>query len=374
MNTIQYWLTTLRRRAWFIGTVVVPVLVSAFYFFLLASDQYVAESRFVISAPGQRSGQISTFANLFQSTGLSAGQEQASQVMDYVRSRSGLEELANELPIKDIYGGNSVDVFSAFPKPWQENAFDDLYEFYQGKVQVDRDTDTGLIVLRTIAFTPEHAREINERLLRKSEALVNELNERARQRSISEAENRVATAEKRVAAASRTMAAYRNKTGLVDPLRQAGGLVEIVNRLITERAGLEAQLSTFRRLTPDHPSIPALRQQIASLTREIDGQMARIAGGPGTISGTLPEYEALVLEQEFSGQLLAATRSTLETARADAVKQQFYLERVVDPNLPDVPEYPKSLRIVLTIFGFALCLYFIIWMFVVGILEHAPED
>ena len=67
-------------------------------------------------------------------------------------------------------------------------------------------------------------------------------------------------------------------------------------------------------------------------------------------------------------------RSSLEQARTDAMKQQFYLERVVDPNQPDLPEYPHSLRNVLNILGFALCLYFIIWMFVVGILEHAPED
>jgi len=42
--------------------------------------------------------------------------------------------------------------------------------------------------------------------------------------------------------------------------------------------------------------------------------------------------------------------------------------------VPDLPEYPHAWRNVLTILGFALCLYFIIWMFVVGILEHAPED
>jgi capsular polysaccharide transport system permease protein len=67
-------------------------------------------------------------------------------------------------------------------------------------------------------------------------------------------------------------------------------------------------------------------------------------------------------------------RASLEQARTDALKQQFYLERVVDPNVPDLPEYPRAWRNVLTIFGFALCLYFIAWMFIVGILEHAPED
>jgi capsular polysaccharide transport system permease protein len=175
-------------------------------------------------------------------------------------------------------------------------------------------------------------------------------------------------------AARKAMASYRNKAELVDPLKQAGGVVEIANRLITERAALEAQLSTLRRVTPDHPSIGALRERIASLTQEIDQQTARIVGDGNTISGKLPAYEALALEQELSSQLVMLARASLEQARTDALKQQFYLERVVDPNVPDLPEYPHAWWSVLTIFGFALCLYFIAWMFIVGILEHAPED
>ena len=170
------------------------------------------------------------------------------------------------------------------------------------------------------------------------------------------------------------MAEYRNKVQLVDPMKQASGVVEIVNRLTGEKAALEAQLSTIQQLTPGHPSIPALRQRIASLNNEISKQTAVVVGGDNTLSGKLPAYEALAQEQEFAGQLLTVTRSSLEQARAEALKQQFYLERVVDPNEPDKPEYPRTLRNILTILGFALTLYFIIWMFVVGILEHSPED
>lgn len=374
MTAIQKWARKATGNPWFLFGVILPVLASAIYYFLIASNQYVSESRFVVKAPNQRGGQISTFANLIQTTGLSAGQEQADQVIDFVRSRSALQELSKQVPVKDIFDREGVDFLSGFPLPWQQNAFEDLYDFYRGKVQIDRDTHTGLVVLRTVAFSAKDARTLNERLLEQSEALVNQLNERARRSAIAEAEGRVLEAEERVSKARRALAEYRRKAQLVDPLKQAAGVVEIANRLITERAALEAQLSTLQRLTPDHPSIPALRQRIASLTREIDRQTASIVGGQDTISGKLPGYEALALEQEFASQLLVLTRGSLEQARTDALKQQFYLERVVDPNEPDLPEYPHALRNVLTILGFALCIYFIIWMFVVGILEHAPED
>lgn len=374
MVKIRRWREKVARNPWFLVGVVLPVLVSAIYFFLIASDQYVSESRFVIKAPNQRSGQISTFANLIQTTGLSGGQEQSNQVIDYVRSRSALQALSKEVPLGKVYASDSADFFSRFPKPWQQDAREDLHDYYREKVVIGRDVDTGLVVLRTTAFDPKDAARINESLLRQSETLVNELNERARVSAISESESRVQEAEARAMAARKAMASYRNKAELVDPLKQAGGVVEIANRLISERAALEAQLSTLRRVTPDHPSIGALRERIASLTQEIDQQTARIVGGGNSISGKLPAYEALALEQELSSQLVMLARASLEQARTDALKQQFYLERVVDPNVPDLPEYPHAWRNVLTILGFALCLYFIAWMFIVGILEHAPED
>jgi capsular polysaccharide transport system permease protein len=374
MSFIRNWAAKAPRNRWFLFGVVLPVFLSTVYFFLIASNQYVSESRFVIKAPNQRSGQVSTFANLIQTTGLSGGQEQAEQVIDYIRSRSALQKLQSQIPLKQVYSASSIDFLSRFPAPWYQDAFEDLYKYYTSKAPISRDTETGLIVLRTLAFTPGDARKINELLLEQSEGLVNELNERARRQSIAESEKRVAEAEKRVYAARKALALYRNKAQIVEPLKQAGGVLEIANRLITERATLDAQLSTLQRLTPNHPSIPALRQRIASLTAEIDGQTARIVGGDNTLSGKLPSYEALALEQEFASQLLVLTRGSLEQARAEAEKQQFYLERVVNPNEPDLPEYPHALRNVLTILGFALCLYFIIWMFVVGILEHAPED
>lgn len=374
MTVLKKTAELVRRSPGFMVGVVLPVLVAAIYFFGIASPQYVSESRFAIKAPNQRGPQVTSIANLFQTTGLSAGQEQSNQVIDYVRSRSALTTLLKNSALRNAYRHEKIDTFSRFPQPWDDNTFEDLFYYYRDKVQISHDNDTGLVVLRSIAFDPKDAARINESLLRESEQLVNRLNENARVKSIEEATSRVIEAEQRVAKARREIAAYRSRAAVVDPLREATGVAEIANRLITQRAALEAQLSTFRSITPDHPAIPSLREQIASLTREIERQTARAVGPPSAISGKLPSYDALVLEQELASQLLVLAQTTLEGARADAVRQQFYLERVVNPNVPDEATYPKALKIVLTVFGFALCLYFIIWMFVVGILEHAPED
>jgi capsular polysaccharide transport system permease protein len=72
--------------------------------------------------------------------------------------------------------------------------------------------------------------------------------------------------------------------------------------------------------------------------------------------------------------MLTAANTSLETARTEAQKQQFYLERVVEPNKPDDSTLPNRLKRILVVFCASVCLYFIGWMLVVGVLEHAPQD
>ena len=170
------------------------------------------------------------------------------------------------------------------------------------------------------------------------------------------------------------LSAYRNQQDLIDPAKQATGALDISNKLVAEQAALQAQLDLMRRAAPRHPSIPALQNRISAIGREIAGQTGRVVGTPTAIASKLSAYEKLNVEQEFATQMLTAANTSLEQARTDAQKQQFYLERVVEPNKPDDPLLPHRLKRVLVIFGSLLCLYFIGWMLVVGILEHAPED
>ena len=207
-----------------------------------------------------------------------------------------------------------------------------------------------------------------------SEALVNKLNGRAHNKAIVEAQRQVELATERAKAARGALAQYRNTQALIDPSKQAGGVLEIANTMIGERAALRAQLDLMQRLTPNNPSIPALRNRINAISVQIASQDSRVVGTGNGIASKLGGYENLLVEQEFSTQSLNAASAALVQARADAQKQQFYLERVVDPNTPDSPLLPKRFLSVLIIFAAAISLYFITWMFMVGVVEHAPED
>jgi capsular polysaccharide transport system permease protein len=352
----------------------VPTLVAAIYYGLIASPVYVSQSSFVIKSPSQKTTPSLSLANLVQTNGLSGGQEQTKEVVQYILSRNALHDLESQTNIKQKYSDRGADFLSRFPQPFQDSSFENLYRYYGSMVGAAVDPDSGLAVVETQAFTPEDAYAINAKLLALSEALVNRLNQRAEGHAVQEAELRVSQAEDRLRNARVAIGAYRNQQDLLDPTKQAEGVLEISDKLVADQAALKSQLQLMLRVAPRNPSIPALRSRIAAIGQQIAAQNGRAVGTPTGIASKLSTYEKLNAEQDFATQMLTAANASLEQARTEAQKQQFYLEPVVEPNVPDEAMLPRGLRRVLTVFGASLCLYFIGWMLMVGILEHSPED
>lgn len=367
----QHWLV---KHRWLALFVALPSALATIYFGFIASPIYVSQSSFVIKSPAQKAIPTLSLANLVQTSGLSAGQEQTKEILQYVRSRNALNDLLQKTDVKAKYSSRGADFLSRFPQPFHDASFENLYRYYSSMIGADTDPDSGLAVLEVHAFTPQDAYDLNSRLLDLSEALVNRLNQRAEGRAVAEAEQRVAQAEQRVRNARVALSAYRNQQELIDPTKQAAGVLDVSNKLVSEQAALQAQLDLMLRETPRNPSIPAVRSRIAAIGHQISTQNARAMGTPTGIASKLGSYEKLQVEQDFATQMLTAADASLESARTDAQKQQFYLERVVEPNKPDDPTLPHRLKRILVVFGASLCLYFIGWMLVVGILEHAPED
>jgi len=365
---------TLRLNRWIILFIVFPTVTTAIYFGLIASNQYVSESRFVVKSQSDRPSQLTNIASLIQTTGLSSGQEQTNEILDYIRSRNALDDLTKGLNVEAMYGHPGLDWFSRYSPVWNSDKFERFYQYYSGKIDTRLDAQTGLAVLEVRAFSPDDAKRINSLLLDQSEALINRLNVKAHDNAIAEAERRVEAAQTRTRAARLALAGYRNANDLLDPLKQATGVLDISNKLVAEKATLEAQLDVMQSVTPKNPAIPAMLSRVAAIQQQIDRQNGKAVGTKGAISSKLASYENLQLEQEFASQSLAAANLSLEQARTEADRQQFYLERVVEPNKPDLALLPHRIRAIATVFVASICLYVIGWMLIVGILEHAPEE
>jgi capsular polysaccharide transport system permease protein len=364
----------LKRWRWFGLFVLLPSLLATLYYGVIAADVYVSESRFVIKAPDRKQAAGSSLGAILQSTGLGGGEEQAGEIIGYLQSRDALSDLSERVPVQDAFSSSRADYFSRFPLIYQSNTFEDLYEYYLSMVSVLPDSETGLTVLKVNAFSPEEAQALNLGLLELSEELVNQLNQRINSQGIADAEDRVDVAQARVREARIALGAYRNSSEILDPEQQGIGVLAVSNELIAQEAALRAQLSEIRRIAPNHPSIPTLRERITAVAQQVAAQTGRAVGTPTGLASRLTEYENLLVEQEFATQTLTAANAALEQARIEALQQQYYLERVVEPNKPDDAILPERIKSILAVIFVALCLYLVGWMLVVGILEHSPED
>lgn len=373
-GTENAFIAKLKRMRWFGLFVVLPTLLATLYYGVIAADIYVSESRFVIKAPDQQQASTGSLGSLLQGGSLGSGEEQENQIVGYLRSRDALADLSERMDMRATFASSEADFLSRFPLIYQSDSFEGLYEYYGSMVSAMPDSSTGLTILTTNAFTPQEAQQLNLGLLDLGEELVNRLNQRVNSQAIEEAEERVLVAQERVREARIQLGAYRNSAEILDPDQQGVSVLAVSNQLIAQEAALRAQLGEMQRIAPNHPSIPALRERIAGVSQQVAAQNARAVGSPEGLASRMTEYENLLAEQEFATQMLEAANGALEQARVDAQQQEYYLERVVEPNLPDDSILPERLKSILAVLFATLCLYLVGWMLVVGILEHAPGD
>ncbi len=350
-------------------TVVLPTLISAVYYGLIASDVYISESRFVVRSPER--GTASPLGLILKGAGFARAQDDSYTVQDFILSRDALQALEKDLQIKQAFSVPSVDVFSRFAALGWDDSFESLYLYYQAKVAVQLDAISSITTLTTRAFTADDAYAVNKRLLDLAEALVNELNERGRRDMIQFAAQEVAEANKKAKDAASALARYRNDKGVIDPEKQSAIPLQQIANLQDERIATKSQIAQLEELAGDNPQLPVLRQRVQLLEQEILAETLRVAGGRDqSLAGKASEYQRLVLEREFADKMLASAMSTLEQARNEAQRKQLYLERIVRPSQPDRAMEPKRLRAVLAVFVLGLIGWGILTMLIAGINEH----
>jgi capsular polysaccharide transport system permease protein len=111
--------------------------------------------------------------------------------------------------------------------------------------------------------------------------------------------------------------------------------------------------------------------QIGTIQAEIDRALGKVAGNRQSLANSAVQYERLTLENEFADKQLTAALASLEDARSETQRKQAYVERIVQPNLPDDPSEPRRLRGIIATFVLGLVAYGILRMLLAGVKEHA---
>ena len=352
----------------FLIAVLLPTLAAIVYFGAVASDVYISESRFLVRSP-QRP-QLSGIGALLQGTAFSRAQDDTYSVHDFIRSRDALTEIDSKLDFRRAYSDFNVDFFNRFPGIDPDDSFEALHRYYQKQVGIDYDTVSSISVLRVRAFSAEDAKRINEMLLEMGERLVNNVNIRSRRDLIDVAANEVRLAEARTKLAAEALSSFRSDRSVLDPDRQGAIQLQGVAKLREELLNAESQLNQVKQVSPDNPQIASLQQRVELLRNAIGSENALVLGKGSSLVSKSPVYDRLVLERGFADRQLAAAMVALDTARNEAQRKQLYLERLVQPNLPDKAVEPRRIRGVLTTFVLGLIVWGVLSLVVAGVREH----
>lgn len=348
--------------------VVFPTLLMGLYYGFLASDVYISESKFVVrDSTRQPNVGLSLLLN---SSRFSSAGDDGSAVREYIRSRDALSKVDSGGFVRKAYTRPGVSAFDQFGALWSGDSFEHLYRYFGKMVTVDQDSSTLIVTLTVRAFRPEDAQQINKRLLENSEDLVNRLSERGRRDTVKFAEAELREAERRSGDAARRLAAYRNRNAVVDPEKQAAVALQMIAKLQDELISARTQLTQLQTFTPRNPQIPVLRKQVAELTRSIEQETSRVAGGSRSLAATAEAYQRLQVESEVADKQLAGAIASVQEAYSEARRKQTYIERISQPSRPDHPFEPRRLRAILATFALGLLLWGIYRLLAAGIREH----
>ena len=362
--------TWLKKNIALVLTVIVPTCVAILYYGFFASDVFISESRFLVRSP-QHQSQSGLFGEILQGSGLTHSQDDTYSVHDYILSRDALRVLDAKLQIREAFTSRKVNPIDRFPGLSWDSSFEDFYRYYGKHVGVEYDPASSISTLTVHAFTAQDAQNINGLLLQMSEDLVNTLNGRSRRDLIHYAEDEVKLATEQASAAAAELFEYRSKHEIFAPDQQAAIQLVSVAKIQEELVATEAQLAQLRKLSPSNPQIVGLESRADTLRHAVGTEAAKVTGANGSFSARAPNFERLTIESTFADKQLGVALAGLESARSEAQHQQLYLERLVQPSLPDKAMEPRRARSVFTVLLLGLIAWGVVSLVLAAIREHS---
>lgn len=355
----------------FIG--LMPTILTAVYLVTFAADRYVSVASFVVRTASKPMGSTG-FGALLQMVGFSRSDDDVYSVQDFLASREAVDQLSKQLPLREFFSHSARDFVMAFPSFRYGDTKEEFFKYIENFIEVVHDNSSGITTLTVQAFRPRDAYQIATELLTLAEEKVNELNERIRSDAVRVAEEEVRRSETRLSDAMVQMTSFRNRELMIDPNKNSIILSELIGHLGTDLAETESLATEKASSSPADPGLPSIRRHAQSLQNQIQAERGKIATDSTGLADKVAAYERLTMERDFDKTVLTRSLDALDLARAEARRQQLFLQRVVSPGLPDYALMPERRWLFFTVFAINLIALMILWLLRTGVHEHAQHN
>jgi capsular polysaccharide transport system permease protein len=343
--------------------VVLPTLLSGIYFFWIASDQYVVEARFAVRGNSDPSSSAEMMGMM--SGAGSVGTIGDSYILqDFVASRDIINRIEKTIPLREMYQAPQADFFARYSG---DDTVEDFADYWRKMVVASFDHYTSIVVLTVRAFSPTDAKVIADAIVSECDGLINRITEKSRMDTVLFAQNQVGIMETRLKQARSALEQFRATSSTVDPGAKAAANEQLIANLDEQILRAQSQLAELTKfVAADSPQVQVLRSRIEVLKEQVADRKKLVgvdlgsAPGADGIGNQVSTFRALQLEQDFAEKAYTSAMGSLESARANAMRNQRYLAAYVSSALPEQALLPQRgldtlLTLVATLIFWGIC-------------------
>ena len=340
----------------FLVTVLVPVLLSAWYLWARAADQFASVTSFSV----HREDGHPASALLGGLVGFpGSGSADTDILYQYIHSQQLVNELDATLDLRGMWSRPVGDPVFAFD---DQGSVEDLVDYWQDMVSVHYDTATRLIEVRVLAFAPDDAQAVTTAILDRSSTMINRLNDVALADGLRFARAELDRASRVLVDTRIDVTRFRNLHQMVDPDAELTAQSSVISALQQELTGAQVRLDMLRTTTvPTDRRLPQAERRVAVIKAQITAERGKLGQGSDQAAadgyaGLVAEFERLGIERQFAEEAYLAARVAYEVAQANAGRQGRYLAAHIQPTLAESARYPdRGTRLALiAAFAFAL--------------------
>ena len=310
----------------------------AIYLGLIAQDRFQSVSHFSVVV--EESSNAEASVGLLNLVGASTGSASDAQIaIGFINSTDLLFELENEFALSEHYSAPPKDfIFRLKPGAKKE----DRIKYYRKKIFAELDDYSGLIYLTVESFSPDLSQDMSQYILKKTEALINDLNKSIANRRLAFAQGELSRAHNSIKQHETALIDFQNKNKIIHPEAIIQAQLEAIQTLRLEKIHKEIELATLEANSPNSPVRADLKISIANLNNEISKQEASLSGSDAQkLNRILANYKELELNLEFALSLRKGAELVLEKTRADTISTSRFFSVIQNPYLSDDNTHPR---------------------------------
>jgi capsular polysaccharide transport system permease protein len=347
----QDWLTPalLRRRTFAVAFI--ASLAAIIYWGLIASNRYVSEAHVVVRNTDAGAPMGMDLAGLLSNTAIANRTDQLL-LRDHLLSVDMLKKLDAKLNLRQHYSSWRRDPLSQM---WLEKvSIEWFHRHYQGRVEIELDEHSGILVIKAQAYDSEMAHAIASMLVEEGERYMNEMAHQLARDQVNFLEKQLVEMSQRLLKTRFALIEFQNANGLASPTATSEAIATITAKLEGQLAELKAKRSNMLSyLSAEAPDLVQINAQIAGLETQIMLEQGRLTSPKGKgLNRVVEEYQRLELEAKFAQDVYKTALIALEKGRLDATRN---LKKVSTLQNPTMPEYPWEPRRIYNIIVFVLC-------------------